>query len=175
MALSRRDSKDLVIISDLAHEERIPKKFLEAILLALKNGGILQSRIGKGGGYSLAVPARELTVGRIIRILEGDYAPLSCLSATNYSQCTDCDDLESCGIRLVMSDVHRAITSVLDSTPLARMVVRSRWRTTSSGARSSMGVAGSGAGAGAGDAGCRGCTGVGRGVAATLGCGSAGS
>jgi Rrf2 family protein len=125
LSLARRDSKDLVIISDLAREENIPKKFLEAILLALKNGGILHSRIGKGGGYSLAVPARELTVGRIIRILEGDYAPLACLNATNYSQCTDCNDMESCGIRLVMSDVHRALISVLDSALLSGMVERS--------------------------------------------------
>ncbi len=128
MALARREGKGLIIIADLAREERIPKKFLEAILLALKNGGILHSRIGKGGGYSLAVPAGKLTVGRIIRILEGDYAPLSCLRDTQYAHCTECDGMELCGIRQVMADVHRSVTSVLDTVCLSGMVERSEAR-----------------------------------------------
>ena len=125
MALARREGEGLIIISDLAREARIPKKFLEAILLALKNGGILQSRIGKGGGYSLAIPARELTMGRIIRTLEGEYAPLACLRDANYPHCTECDGTQQCGIRHVMSDVHRAVASVLDSAFLSGVVERS--------------------------------------------------
>ncbi len=125
IALARREGEGLVIISDLAREARIPKKFLEAILLALKNGGILQSRIGKGGGYSLAIPARELTMGRIIRTLEGDYAPLACLRDASYPHCTECDGMELCGIRQVMSDVHRAIAKILDSALLSGVVERS--------------------------------------------------
>jgi Rrf2 family protein len=125
MALAKRDGQGLMIISDLAREARIPKKFLEAILLALKNGGILQSRIGKGGGYSMAVPAGELTLGRIIRTLEGDYAPLSCLRDASYPHCTECEGGELCGIRHVMSDVHKAIASVLDSAFLSGIIEQS--------------------------------------------------
>ena len=128
MNLARNLERGQVLISELAQEERIPKKFLEAILLALKNGGILHSRIGKGGGYSLAVPAGKLTVGRIIRILEGDYAPLSCLRDTKYAHCTECDGMELCGIRQVMADVHRAVASVLDTALLSGMVERSEAR-----------------------------------------------
>jgi len=125
MNLARNPERGQALISDLAREERIPKKFLEAILLALKNGGLLSSRIGKGGGYSLLVPPRSLTIGKIIRILEGDLAPVPCISATNYSKCDDCADEDSCGIRLVMADVHQAVSAILDTVTLADMVNRS--------------------------------------------------
>jgi Rrf2 family protein len=125
MNLARNPERGQVLISELANEERIPRKFLEAILLALKNGGVLTSRIGKGGGYSLAVAPRSLIVGRIIRILEGDLAPVSCLSGENPVRCDECDDMASCGIRLVMADVQSAMNSVLDTVTLAEMVERS--------------------------------------------------
>ena len=125
MNMARNPERSQVLISELAREENIPRKFLEAILLALKNGGLLTSRIGKGGGYSLAVAPRAVTIGRIIRILEGDIAPVSCLSTTNYVPCEECADEASCGIRLVMADVQSAMSSVLDTVTLADMVERS--------------------------------------------------
>jgi Rrf2 family protein len=125
MNLARNLERGQVLISELAGEENIPKKFLEAILLALKNGGILSSRIGKGGGYSLSVSPRTLTVGRIVRILEGDLAPVSCLGGETPVRCEECDDMASCGIRLVMADVQSAMNSVLDTVTLAEMVERS--------------------------------------------------
>ncbi len=125
MNMTRNLERGQVLISELAREEKIPKKFLEAILLALKNGGILTSRIGKGGGYSLAVSPKAVTIGRIIRILEGDFAPVSCLSETNYAKCDECGDEASCGIRLVLADVQSAMNSVLDTVTLAEMVERS--------------------------------------------------
>jgi Rrf2 family protein len=124
MNLARNPERGQVLISDLASEERIPKKFLEAILLALKNGGLLSSRIGKGGGYSLLVSPKTLTIGKIIRILEGDLAPVSCLSETNYAKCDDCRDEGSCGIRLVMADVQQAVGTILNTVTLAEMVER---------------------------------------------------
>ena len=123
--LARNLERGQVLIAQLAAEERIPKKFLEAILLALKNGGVLVSRIGKGGGYSLLVPPRVLTIGRIVRILEGDLAPVSCLREANDATCDECDDAASCGIRLVMADVQQAIGAVMDTVTLADMVNRS--------------------------------------------------
>jgi Rrf2 family protein len=125
MNMARNPERGQVLISELAREERIPKKFLEAILLALKNGGVLTSRIGKGGGYSLAVSPKSVTIGKIIRILEGDFAPVSCLSETNYARCDECDDEASCGIRLVLADVQQAMNSVMDTVTLAEMVERS--------------------------------------------------
>ena len=64
-------SGELILISELAKEEAIPKKFLEAILVALRKGGVLQSKIGKGGGYMLALPPDKITIGRVVSILEG--------------------------------------------------------------------------------------------------------
>jgi Rrf2 family protein len=114
-----------VLISDLARDENIPKKFLEFILLSLRKGGLLQSRVGKGGGYSLALPANRITVGSIVRILEGDIAPVQCLSTTNYARCEECQDEATCGIRLTMADVNVALATVLDGLTLADMVERS--------------------------------------------------
>ena len=114
-----------VLISDLAKEGNIPRKFLEFILLSLRKGGILQSRIGKGGGYSLALPTNKITIGSIVRILEGDIAPVPCLSTTNYVKCDECHDEATCGIRLTMADVNVALTTVLDGLTLADMIDRS--------------------------------------------------
>lgn len=115
-----------VLIAELAKDENIPKKFLEFILLSLRKGGLLQSRVGKGGGYTLAVPANKITIGSIVRNLEGDIAPVQCLSTTNYARCEECQDEETCGIRLTMADVNVALSTVLDGLTLADMVERSQ-------------------------------------------------
>ena len=122
--LARHANDGPILISELAEAGGIPKKFLEAILLSLRKGGILQSRIGKGGGYSLALDARRITIGSVVRILEGDFAPVQCLSDTSYTRCEECGDEASCGIRLVMADVKRAMAEVLDSVTLADMLER---------------------------------------------------
>jgi Rrf2 family protein len=114
-----------VLIADLAREENIPRKFLEFILLSLRKGGLLQSRVGKGGGYSLALPANKVTLGSIVRILEGDIAPVQCLSTTNYARCEECQDEQTCGIRLTLADVDVALSTVLDGLTLADMLERS--------------------------------------------------
>lgn len=114
-----------VLIADLSHEGQIPKKFLEFILLTLRKAGILQSRIGKGGGYWLALPANRVTLSSIIQALEGDLAPLQCLSTTNYARCEECKDEITCGTRLVMADVDVALRAVLDKLTLADILERS--------------------------------------------------
>ena len=122
--LARHANDGPILISELAEAGGIPKKFLEAILLSLRKGGILQSRIGKGGGYSLALDARRITIGSVVRILEGDFAPVQCLSDTSYTRCEECADEASCGIRMVMADVKKAMAEVLDSVTLADMLER---------------------------------------------------
>lgn len=114
-----------VLIADLAKDEEIPKKFLEFILLSLRKGGLLQSRVGKGGGYTLALPTNRITLGSVVRVLEGDIAPVQCLSTTNYARCDECRDEAACGIRLTMADVNVALSGVLDSLTLADMLERS--------------------------------------------------
>ncbi|ABB32136.1 transcriptional regulator, BadM/Rrf2 family [Geobacter metallireducens RCH3] len=122
--LAREYDRGPILIADLAREERIPKKFLELILLALKNAGVLQSKKGKGGGYYLAHPPREITMGKVIRTLEGPLAPVPCVSETAYARCEECDDEWSCGIRLVMKDVRDAMAQILDNATLAAVLER---------------------------------------------------
>lgn len=124
--LAGQPSSQPVLIADMAKAENIPKKFLEFILLSLRKGGILQSRIGKGGGYYLAAAPSKVTLGSVVRILEGDLAPVQCLSETNYARCDECDDEATCGIRLVMVDVNKALAQVLDNLTLADMIDRSK-------------------------------------------------
>ncbi|ACM20008.1 winged helix-turn-helix transcriptional regulator, Rrf2 family [Geotalea daltonii FRC-32] len=114
-----------VLIADLAREEKIPKKFLELILLTLKNHGVLQSRKGKGGGYYLGKLPKEISLGKLVRILDGPLAPVPCVSETAYAKCDECLDERTCGIRLVMKDVRDAIAEILDGTSLADVLERS--------------------------------------------------
>lgn len=121
LLLTREHGRGPLLISDLAERERIPKKFLELILLQLKNAGVLQSRKGKGGGYFLAQPPEQISVGRVVRTLEGPLAPVPCVSETAYRKCEECLDERSCGIRLVMKNVRDAMAQILDNTSLKEM------------------------------------------------------
>ena len=114
-----------VLIADLSRVEKIPRKFLEFILLSLRKGGLLFSKIGKGGGYVLAQPPDKISIGTVVRILEGDYSPIQCLSKTNYARCEECNNEVTCGIRLTLADVNEALTSVMDTLTLADMLNRS--------------------------------------------------
>lgn len=105
--------------AQVAGGERIPQKFLELILLQLRQQGLLVSRPGPGGGYALAVPAREVTLGRVIRLLDGPLAPIPCASETAFRPCEECVDIEGCAIRIVMRRVRDATAKILDGTTLA--------------------------------------------------------
>jgi Rrf2 family protein len=102
MVLAKEYGQGPVLISDLAQREGIPRKFLELILLELKNQGLLQSKKGKGGGYFLRREPHLISVGHIVRVLDGPIAPLPCVSKTAYMRCRECRDERSCGIRIVM-------------------------------------------------------------------------
>jgi Rrf2 family protein len=111
---------------DIAAHEQVPAKFLEQILLTLKNAGLLQSKMGVGGGYYLARQADRITLGEIERVLDGPIAPIRCVSQMAYESC-GCPDERTCGLRLVMLDVRNAIAGILDNTTLADVVERVRY------------------------------------------------
>jgi Rrf2 family protein len=111
---------DVVQIREIAQRQHIPAKFLEQILLTLKNAGLLRSRMGIGGGYYLAKPPDEISLGQIVRILDGPLAPVACVSQMSYEPC-GCPDQDTCGLRLVMLDVRNAIADILDGTTLAQV------------------------------------------------------
>ncbi|WP_337833302.1 RrF2 family transcriptional regulator [Geoanaerobacter pelophilus] len=125
--MARSKDKDCFLIAELAQAESIPKKFLEAILLTLKSQGILASRKGPGGGYWLAKAPAAITLGSIIRSFEGDLAPVQCLAENASGACPECHDLATCATRLVMADVQKAVSAVVDKVTLADMIERSEF------------------------------------------------
>jgi Rrf2 family protein len=126
LVLAEESGRGPVLISELADRQRLPRKFLEAILLELKRHGILQSKKGKGGGYFLRHAPSEITLGQVIRVLEGPLALTPCVSQTAYMKCEECLDEETCGIRLAMKEVRDATAHILDNTTLAGLNARSR-------------------------------------------------
>ena len=121
IALADHGRDEPMRIADLAHREQIPPKFLELILLGLKNQGILQSRKGKGGGYLLARDPADIYLGQIVRMFDGPLAPVPCASQTAYVPCADCVNEAVCGVHLAMKEVRDATARVLDGTSLASL------------------------------------------------------
>jgi len=122
LALGSRYGEGPVLIATLSKQESIPIKFLEVILLNLKSNGLLDSKKGPRGGYQLSRPPSTITVGSLIRMMEGPLAPLPCASETAYRPCDECGDVESCGTRIIMRQVRDAMASVLDRTTLADLI-----------------------------------------------------
>jgi Rrf2 family protein len=107
--------------SELAEENRLPLKFVERILLELREAGIVEAQRGKFGGYTLAKPADQIRIGDIVRLMDGRLAPICCASENAYQPCT-CPDEEHCGLRMVMIDVRNAIANILDRYTVAQVV-----------------------------------------------------
>jgi Rrf2 family protein len=112
-----------VPISVIAEDQKLPRKFLEAILLDLKNGGLVNSYRGKMGGYRLARPASQISFGEIIRLIEGPLALVPCVSVSAYQRCDDCFEETTCAIRKVMLVVREQTADILDNTTLADLSV----------------------------------------------------
>lgn len=120
VALARHgNATDALGIPRIAKEQRIPKKFLEQILLELKQADILESRRGKAGGYLLVKPADAVTFGEVLRLIDGPVALLPCLSRVAYARCADCAEEADCEVRRVFARVADATRDVLDRTTLA--------------------------------------------------------
>lgn len=113
---------DAMLIEDIAARARIPRKFLEHILLALKHHGTIASRRGRGGGYVLLKDPAEITIGSILRAIDGPIAPLGCLSRSAYRPCADCPDEKACAVRKVFGDIFAATILLMDATTLADAV-----------------------------------------------------
>jgi Rrf2 family protein len=122
IALAEHGPEAPVRIADLAREQQIPPKFLELILLELRNQGILRSRKGKGGGYLLARDPGTIYLGQIVRMFDGPLAPVPCASQTAYVPCSDCPSEAVCGVHLAMKKVRDATAKILDGTSLAQLL-----------------------------------------------------
>ncbi len=113
--------RPLLKIGELVRKERLPVKFLEQILTQLRGAGYIATKRGKAGGYFLSKPAREISLGKVIRLIDGPLAPISCVSVTAYERCS-CPDEDHCGLRMLMLDVRNAIARILDRYVLADVV-----------------------------------------------------
>jgi Rrf2 family protein len=118
VALAKGDDKNPMTISQIATQEKIPKKFLETILLDMRKQGILKSRIGIGGGYYLLMKPKDIYLSRILRNIDGPIALLPCVSLNFYEHCEDCKDEVTCGIRKVFIEVRDATLKILAETTL---------------------------------------------------------
>jgi len=112
------------LIGEIAEAEKLPKKFLELILLELKNAGMLDSKKGKGGGYVLAKAPDDISVAEVIRTIDGPLAPMRCASVTAPMPCEECLDPETCGIRSAMREARDAIAEVLERVTIGEVCRR---------------------------------------------------
>ena len=100
-------------IQELSGRENIPIKFLEQILLTLRHAGLLASKRGVGGGYTLLKPASEISVGEVLRILDGPISPVACAGDGPTDQCT-CPNPRTCPLRLFMTGFRRELVERLE-------------------------------------------------------------
>jgi Rrf2 family protein len=122
--LAQNRGKGPIQIRDISEQLSISRKFLEAILLELRNGGILQSRKGKEGGYLLERSPDTITFGKIMRFIDGSFAAVPCIRRDGYARCEDCPNETTCVIRHVMKQVRDATAKIVDETTLEQLVSR---------------------------------------------------
>lgn len=116
---------ETVSIGEIASSGDMPENFLEQILLTLKKGGFVKSKRGIKGGFYLAKNPRDITVGQVIRFIEGPVEPISCVEE-GYK---GCKDLKNCILREVWKEVGRAISVVIDTVNFEELTVRCKERT----------------------------------------------
>ena len=121
--LVRHDVSGPVALGALAQRNNLPTKFLEQIMATLKHGGIVRTTLGSHGGYEMAADASAVTIGRVVRLLDGALAPLPCVSLRYYGRCS-CPDEATCPLRDVMIDVRDAMLEILDKETLAELATR---------------------------------------------------
>jgi len=124
--LAYKQGQGPIQIREVSEDLGVSRKFLEAILLELRNDGVLQSRQGKEGGYYLERAPDTVNIGHVIRMFDGPLASVPCVSQTAYARCTDCTDEHFCAIRCVMKEVRDASARILDQTTLDHLVTKFR-------------------------------------------------
>jgi Rrf2 family protein len=121
--LVRHDGAGPVALGVLAQRNNLPTKFLEQIMATLKHGGIVRTTLGSHGGYEMAADASAVSIGRVIRLLDGALAPVPCVSLRYYGRCS-CPEEATCPLRDVMLDVRDAMLEILDKETLAELAAR---------------------------------------------------
>ncbi len=123
LAMARSAGIPLVPLAVIVRTQNIPANFLEQILASLRQAGHLNATRGKRGGYSLAPATLDVSVGSLVRFLDGPLAPIACASLSAYKRCT-CPDESRCGVRHLMIEARNALSSVLDGITLGALAER---------------------------------------------------
>jgi Rrf2 family protein len=121
LGIAREVGHERVPAAVLARADNLPLKFLEQILLQLREAGYVDAARGKTGGYFVARPTTAIRIGELVRLLDGPLAPIACASRTAYERCS-CPDETHCGLRMLMIDVRNAIANILDRYTLHNVV-----------------------------------------------------
>src|SRR5215213_3869535 len=125
--LIRHEGGAPIALGALAERNNLPPKFLEQIMARLKQAGIVRTTLGAHGGYAIAESPSTVSIGRVIRLLDGALAPLPCVSLRYYSRCS-CADEATCALRDVMIDVRDNMLAILDKETLAALAARTAGR-----------------------------------------------
>jgi len=119
LADAARTEQPALTIEEVARRSGTPKRFLEHILIDLRNIGLIRSKRGRAGGYMLIKEPRTVSIGELLRQMDGPIAPLPCLSRTAYQPCEDCKDEANCRIRKMFAQVYWAYLLLIESLTLA--------------------------------------------------------
>lgn len=119
--LAARYGEGPILISEISEVKKIPIKFLEAILLELKQNNILDSKKGKGGGYFLIEHPRKTSLAKAIRVVGGPIAMIPCVSLNFYEKCADCDEA-TCGLNKAMLATRDATLKILEKKTLVELM-----------------------------------------------------
>nr|MBC7614168.1 Rrf2 family transcriptional regulator [Pseudopedobacter sp.] len=126
IALGENYGREPMNILSISQQEKIPKKFLEQILLEMRNAGFLFSKKGAGGGYSLLKDPKDINLVQVMRLTGGPIAQLPCVSLNFYQKCEECKEEETCGIRDTFMSVRDATLKILTETTIADLIIKEK-------------------------------------------------
>jgi Rrf2 family protein len=120
--LGERNSAEPMMIADIAAKAKVPRKFLEQILLDMKKRGLVHSHRGKYGGYTLGRPTEQISFAEVLRVIDGPLALSPCASRTAYRKCDDCEDENACAIRKFLLAVRDSTAAILENSTIAQAI-----------------------------------------------------
>ncbi len=127
VALARHPHAPPLLIEEISDAGRIPVKFLEQILLALKHADLVRSKRGVGGGYQINRPPTAISVGDIVKVIDGPFDPIACTTADperNARHTCECGQLGGCGLGRVFTELQRQVNAFLNNTSIADVVAK---------------------------------------------------
>ncbi len=122
LVLARNFEQGTLQTAEIAIQGRVPKKFLEQILLELKKGGYVNSKQGAGGGYYLMKKPEKINLAEIYRMFEGAIAMLPCVSEKFYESCEDCEDERTCAMKYAFLDIREKTYHILSNSSIKSLL-----------------------------------------------------